>query len=333
MVATAKDSYVTKTGMVIDTSHAFFNLPGAAKIFPPIKASEYHRLEDALNNGLIDKEEKLLLFQVEDATISIPFKQLAFHHVAQGQYNNSDWLAAFCACCNMGAVLKPIIDGELLHFVATGVYHGMAIFRDNETGSFWEHATGECVHGKLRGKNLDTIPTQYALAKQLLETTPSVLLVLAKQSWFHRLLDRYTMGDFLTEEGFMPPPFRLSLGEMDKRLPEMQLGLGIWIDEKARFYSKQTLKAHNNALIDSIGQDRFLIYVDPATNVPIAHRCKANSASWEGDMLVLDTGERIHNGFVETDSSAKKALDSPHQQFVRWYAFAFKFPNCEIYGD
>jgi hypothetical protein len=47
--------------------------------------------------------------------------------------------------------------------------------------------------------------------------------------------------------------------------------------------------------------------------------------------LVLDTGERILNGFVQAGESIVKPLDMPEQQFVRWYAFAHKFPRCEIY--
>jgi hypothetical protein len=141
------------------------------------------------------------------------------------------------------------------------------------------------------------------------------------------------MKDSLTPEGYMPPPFRLSMGEVDTRMPEMQLGLGVWVNRNARFYSTQMLKEHDNAVIDTLGQERLLVYVDPVTHVPAAHRCNASSYRWEGDTLVLDTGERIHNGFVQIGFSEKRALDAPNQQFVRWYAFAFKFPDCGIYND
>ena len=333
MAVTTKDLYVTKTGMPIDTSHAFFNIPGISKVFPTINVRSYHRLQDALTGGIIDAQEKLMLFTVGDATISIPIKQIAFHHVAQGRYDNLEWIAAFCACCNMGTAFKPVIDGNIHHFGATGVYHGMAIMRDKETGSYWEHAIGECIHGKLRGRQLETIPAQYLLAEHLLETIPSALLATANQSWFQRLLDRLMMKDFLTPEGHMPKPFRLSMGKIDERLPEMQLGLGVWINGKARFYSTQTIRAHGNALIDTLSQEKLLIYIDPTTHVPAAHRSAASSFAWEGNTLVLDTGERILNGFAQKDLSEKRPLDAPEHQFVRWFAFAFKFPDCDIYEN
>ena len=49
------------------------------------------------------------------------------------------------------------------------------------------------------------------------------------------------------------------MGEQDTRLPELQLGLGVWISEKARFYSMETLKAHNNAIIDTLDQEKLVI--------------------------------------------------------------------------
>lgn len=333
MAETTETLYVTKTGMPVDTSHAFFNIPGIDKVFPTIEAKSYRPLEDALTGGVVDAREKLMVFTVGDSTISVLFNQIAYHHVAQGRYDNIDWAAAFCACCNMGTAFKPAIDGNIHHFSATGVYHGMAIIRDKETGSYWEHATGECIHGKLRGRQLEIIPARYLLAEQLLASIPLALIVTANQSWFQRLLDRLLMKEFLTPEGHMPAPFRLSMVKADNRLAEMQLGLGVWIRGKARFYSMQTLEAHNNVLFDTFSQTKLLIYVDPATHVPAAHRCNASSYTWEGDTLVLNTGERILNGFIRVGESKMRPLDTPEQQFVRWFAFAWKFPDCEIYMD
>lgn len=333
MATTTKDVYITKTGMPINTKHAVFNLPGATKVFPTIEVNSYVKLEDALQAGTINANEKLMLFDTGDAILSIPVNQIAFHHVAQGTYNNIDWAAAFCACCNMGMAFNPVVDGKLYHFDATGVYHGMAILRDRETGSSWEHATGESIHGQLRGQQFETLSTKYLLVQQVLETIPSALLAIANRSWFHRLLDKLTMKNFLTPRGNMPAPFRLTMGEVDKRLPEMQLGLGMWIDNKARFYSMKTLKFQDNTLIDTFNGEKFIIFVDPVSNVPNVHRCNAASYTWEDNTLVLDTGERIFNGYIQTETSDKIPLDSPQHQFVRWFAFSFKFPDCDIYEE
>jgi hypothetical protein len=116
----------------------------------------------------------------------------------------------------------------------------------------------------------------------------------------------------------------------DKRLPELELGLGIWMNRQARFYPMRTIKSQQNALIDTLGQQQIVVYIDPATGTPAAHRCAAQFARWDADSLELDTGERIRNGQVLTAAAEHHPLDRPNQQFTRWYGFSYMFPACEI---
>jgi hypothetical protein len=58
------------------------------------------------------------------------------------------------------------------------------------------------------------------------------------------------------------------MSKQDMRLPELQLGLGVWINGKARFYSMQTLKAHNNAVIDTFDQENLVVFIDPLRRCP-----------------------------------------------------------------
>ncbi|MFZ0547136.1 MAG: DUF3179 domain-containing (seleno)protein [Candidatus Promineifilaceae bacterium] len=331
MTANSKNPYVTKTGMVIDPSHAFFNLPGIDKVFPTIKVQSYQSLQMALKQEVVSSQTHLMVFEIGDQTLSIPLRDVAFHHVAQGELNKQPWAVFFCSACNMGTAINPVINGKTHHFSATGIYNSMAIFRDAETGSFWEHATGECIQGPLQGNCLEIIPAQFLLVEQVLENNPSALFTTSKKTWWTRLLDFLLLRSMLTPEGDMPPPFRLSMGKQDTRLPELQLGLGVWFNDKARFYSMQSLKAHNNALIDTFNREKLVVIIDPIAQVPMAYCCNASSCRWDGDTLLLNTGECIRNGYVQTLPSVKRRIDTSHQQFVRWYAFSYMFPNCEIF--
>lgn len=332
MTVSSKHLYVTQTGMTIDPSHAFFNLPGANKVFPTIKVQSYQPLREALNQEVVSLKTQLMVLEIAGRTLSIPLRDIAFHHVAEGVQSNQPWAVFFCSACNMGTAINPIINGRRHHFSATGIYNGMAIFRDAETGSFWEHTTGECIQGPLQGTCLEIIPAQFLLVEQVLENNPSALFTTSKKTWWTRLLDFLLLRPMLTPEGTMFPPFRLSMGKQDTRLPELQLGLGVWINGKARFYSMETLKAQNHVIMDRLNDENLIIFVDPVSQVPMAHRCTSTSCSWEGNTLILNNGNRIRNGYVHTPSSERKRMDVPDQQYVRWYAFAYKFPNCEIYA-
>jgi len=332
MAVRSEAAYVTRTGMTINPNRAYFNLFGVDKIFNTIEVVSYQPLQEALQLRVVEPETRLILFEVGDRAISLPLRQMAFHHVAQGTYENQAWAAFFCAACNMGTAVVPVVNGQVHHFSGTGIYHGMVMMRDAETGSFWEHATCECVQGKLQGARLELIPAQYMLVKQVLEIAPDALIATSRQNWFRRTLSSVLLGPMLTPEGHMPAIFRLSMCEPDTRLPELQLGLGIWNHEKARFYAMDTLKTNDNAIIDRFDGDNLVIFVDPVAQVPIAHRCNATTCCWEGETLVLNTGERIRNGCIQAASSETRRLNAPNQQFVRWYAFSHKFPNSEIHG-
>jgi len=130
----------------------------------------------------------------------------------------------------------------------------------------------------------------------------------------------------------MPSVFRLSMTQRDMRLPELELGLGIWIGAHARYYPMKTLRDYDNALVDTLTQQQIVVFIDPMSGTPGAHRSTTQIQGWDGDTLVLDSGERIYDGSVLSATSESHPLDRPNQQFTRWYGFSYVFPACEIFS-
>ncbi len=50
-----------------------------------------------------------------------------------------------------------LVDGRILHFHLGGLNRQNLILVDEETGSWWQQATGECILGAMRGKRLRRI--------------------------------------------------------------------------------------------------------------------------------------------------------------------------------
>jgi hypothetical protein len=318
--------------MVINPFRALPKIPGVGVVFPSFDVSRYERLEAALAKGFVDPEAKLMVFEVGQQTLALVLKQMAYHHVAQGQLNGQAWAAFFCVSCNMGTTLVPIVNGRVHRFRVTGIYNSMSMMSDDQTGSVWEHVTGECIRGSLQGTQLPTRSAQYLTAAQVVESVPDALIAISKASWGSRLLDALLLRRMLTSTGYMPGLFRISMTRHDNRLPELELGLGIWIDGHARFYPLKTIKDQQNALVDTLNQQRMVVYIDPVSGTPGAHRTTAQIQGWDGDTLVLDSGERIRNGYILNSASEKLPIDRPNQQFTRWYGFSYMFPACEIFG-
>jgi len=326
------DIYVTKTGMDIQPSHAFFKVPIVNKLIKPFNVSNYHSLQSVLKKDWVDAETDLLAFEVNGQTLTLLLKQMAQDHVAQGELGGEAWAFFFCACCHMGGSVVPIINGQHLHFRVTGVYNSMSILSDHETGSFWENATGECIEGPLQGSHLETQPAHYLKVGQVLEMNPEALVATRKFSLADRFSDATGNQRMLGPVGFIPPPFRMSMTKADERLQELDLGLGVWIGKLARYYSMQILREHNNVIVDTLGQEQLIVYIDPVSGAPTAHLSNSAVIGWEDGALVLESGERIVHGHVTGANAEKHPLSRPEQQFARWYSFSYLHPGCDIYG-
>lgn len=67
----------------------------------------------------------------------------------------------WCAICNTGVVFKAEAKGSPLHFDSTGLeglIGGNDVFKDRETGSRWQQATGKAISGPLQGLRLELYP-------------------------------------------------------------------------------------------------------------------------------------------------------------------------------
>src|SRR5262249_53826957 len=59
--------------------------------------------------------------------------------------------------CHTGLVWDRVVDGRVLRFHLAGINNQNFLMLDEETGSWWQQVTGECILGPLRGKRLRRI--------------------------------------------------------------------------------------------------------------------------------------------------------------------------------
>lgn len=197
--------------------------------------------------------------------------------------------------CNSGVGLTPRIDGKIHHFSAGGLYNGLVLLIDDETRTYWDHITGEAVHGPLRGARMDVWGLEMTNVKAASATYPKLLLYQSRPNLIGRLMGwARRLGIFQDK---LPPGFRATMGEPDSRLPEMRIGLGVIAGDVRRFYPRDSIK---NGIDDELNGRSLRIRIGQDDGIPVA--------MW-GD------GSR------------------PLQLFTRWYGFSYTFPGCQIYGD
>ena len=106
----------------------------------------------------------------------------------------------------------------------------MVLIGDRETGSWWDHITGECVDGKLAGKRLPVSPLLHSTAASALAAHPNARIAVGRQSISERIMSvsfdwmRRSLGRFLV------PLAKSTMGDEDGRLPRWEIGLGVWSD-------------------------------------------------------------------------------------------------------
>jgi hypothetical protein len=199
--------------------------------------------------------------------------------------------------CHSGTGLVPLVDGKLHHFSAGGLYNGLVLLIDDETRTYWDHITGEAVHGPLKGTRLETFPLQVTTVEAALGRNPGLTISQSKPGLLGKAMSWIGKNPFKTP-GFFPPKFRGTMGAKDKRLPEMERGLGVVLEGRETFYPHSAISA---GIVDDVNGRALRIAVDPADKVPFAE--------W------VDNNER------------------PMQLFTRWYGFAFTYPETTIFEN
>lgn len=193
------------------------------------------------------------------------------------------------------------MDGKVHHFGAVGFVNGLSVIADKETGTLWDHISGEAFRGPLEGNVLETWPVFITDVKCELLTHPDTLLFNSSyrslimcmsgiSSWF--------MG--IHKRGFIPPPFYRSMSKpIDARLPKLTQGLGIIVGIRARYYPMDQIPKGEN-ITENWGRRKMVIDRSGIDGIPRAY--------W------------------------KNTDEIPMQLLSRWYGFAFTYPNCSVYG-
>jgi uncharacterized protein DUF3179 len=228
--------------------------------------------------------------------------------------------------------MTPRIDDETHWFAEHGLYDGLFLMMDEESGTYWDHLTGRAVYGPLVGETLPMSGLMQTTVAQVLRANPDALITLSDQA--------IRTDDQVKVEGLMAGigrrlggMFQSTVKEEDDRRPTMDLGIGLWTSEDARYYPLDIVRAEGRALIDTFGDERVAVLIDPESFVLTAFRTQAESAEWDDDVLRMSDGSYIEGGIMHDPSGERVADARPLQVFTRWYGFSLTFPHTDIYGE
>jgi len=227
--------------------------------------------------------------------------------------------------------MAPRIEGDVHLFSEHGLYDGLFLMKDEETGTYWDHMTGRAVYGPLVGTSLTVSSLRQTTVEQVLETDPDAMVALSTQAI--RTDDQMKVEGLLAGiRGRLNGMFSSTVKQEDDRRPTMDIGIGVWSDAGARYYPHDVVREEGRALVDTFDGKRVLIYLDPKTFVLAAVYVDGDTPQWDDDVLRLSDGSYVASSLLYDRSDNRVRGDRPLQVFTRWYGFSLTFPQTEIYG-
>ncbi len=318
----------TKT---FDTQHAL--LLDTPEV-PPVTVNGYVPLAAAITSGDIHPLEPCLVAELDHRQLVLPTLALVYHHVAQGRLEDTPWLVVFCCLCNAGAVFDPRVNETAYTFAAQGYYELMVLIADQETRSFWNHLTGECLYGELAGAALHRRSTlQQMRAGDASSRYPDARLVQVEPlaSAIRATAERWNTIYRLAEQPAYGEGLLSTLIQEDARLPRHDMGLGVWTATTQRYYPLSRLYAQQYAIVDQLDGRGVVLVFNEDIGLPEIFYADADQVAAHGNEFILDTHRRYSNGILYVDGQPTRP-ERPHHNAIRWYGFSSIFPECEIYA-
>lgn len=226
--------------------------------------------------------------------------------------------------------MTPRVGDDVHWFAEQGLYDGLFLMKDDETGTFWDHMTGEAVYGPLVGETLPVRSLVQSTVRQVLANDPEARITLSDQA-IRSDDDMKVEGLLAGIRGRLNRMFQSTVEEDDTRRPQMDMGLGLWNDAGARYYPLDVVRAGGRFLIDDFGGQRVVVMIDPENFVLSAFATDAEEGTWDGSVLRLSDGTTIERGVLRDANGEPTGDARPLQVFTRWYGFSATFPETEIY--
>jgi len=230
------------------------------------------------------------------------------------------------------------VDGRRLSFEEIGIFNGVFVMKDRETGTFWSHYTGEALEGPQVGTRLEWVQVGRSQFGRMVQEHPQATMPAKKKMQF-REIPPMSGRDEAMGDG-MPDEFIPTLPKNIDQLPRHTHGLGVAVGSDRRFYALDTL-AGEPVVNDQIGDVPVVVLVQDGTEAAAAYsRCidgrelTFDKAEWQGLAALRDRETRTvwrSDGSAASGELEGRSLVSIRSIVTDWYGWAAYFQNTDIY--
>lgn len=216
-------------------------------------------------------------------------------------------------------------------FEVFGLYNGLFVMDDRQTGSVWTHFEGKAIEGELAGTQLDLVPLVHITWSQWQELHPDTW-VLDPDTGFQSRYRSVTPG-----RAGLGRLFEQTLLNRDARLPDNALVLGASANGEYRAYPFDALQGVG-VLNDTLGGQPVAVFYDVSNYHAITYMRSVDGQTL--DFALREDGMIIDEQTTSTWSLDGKALDGAlagtQLDFVtsfvtEWYGWVAYHPETQVY--
>ena len=228
---------------------------------------------------------------------------------------------------------------EVAHtFQAAGLYNGLFVMADRETGSVWTHFDGTVLTGPMAGGGLamEIRPMTHTSWGSWLADHENTT-VLAQVEQYKPWYGTSGWGDGNIGQGWLGPLFSDTVINDDDRLPGNELVLGAGVGDDFRAYSLETVE-ELTVIHDDLGGQPVVVFLDPVNVFGLAFSAVVDG---EERQFSVENGE-VFDGRGTRWRLDGHATDGPDEgtslEFVtsfvtEWYGWATYHPETTIHDS
>lgn len=219
------------------------------EIYQPIKV----KIFASKRENKISSDKLVIGVNINGTAKAYPLQIIGYHHHITDTVNGKPIIITYCTVCRSARVFDAEIDGQTTHFRLVGMNKYNALFKDDQTDSWWQQATGQAVAGPMKNTTLKEIPSQQVTLRSWLKKHPDALVMQPDTNYLAAY--RLTQDD----KAF----FRAKYAQQDSAsFKAKSMVVGVVQNDIAKAYDFDKL-SRTKMIEDSLNRLPLLITVEP----------------------------------------------------------------------
>jgi len=236
--------------------------------------------------------------------------------------------------CSSGVGFNPKVEDTLYTFDVAGLYNGLFVMSDRQTGSVWTHYDGSILIGPLAnsGIRLEIQPIVHTTWAEWSKLHPDSVVL----DWYPEFADQYR--ETSPGQGGLGRMFQETLLNADERLPQNEMVLGVNLGTEYRAYVLADFPPGWTVINDTISDFPVVVFIDSEADFGLAFLATVGdqelSFTADGQSILDHQG----NSWNVSGRSISGPLEGTQLTFVtsfvsEWYGWAAYHPETTIYGE